>query len=422
MFLYACWIHEPTIMEWVKQSLNQAVARLVLEVRDDGAPFEQPEESPRPQKIHIQSFSHMSEFGWGFPEVDEAAANRRKVDLSWIQGYDKEIGRLKAEVRRQKALSCNHLGRENGEEGKEGEEGEEGKRRLGLPHNAEGKEPADAPLGSVGACEELRAESPPATPLSEACFSLRSFTSRDSGVYAADDTSECSPEVAADRSFLEELEDLSDHDLSVDTSFGRCENVPEAPAGRGEGKDKYPVCFQRPDDVAELTVKLSYLNWNASSCPVSPSETVCDATFVFGASSAERSSQSLDETRRQRLRGLWTACDRLEASALRGGVESRGVGEVMQLVESLSTLDDRLRLLRCDLDALMVQARENMTDFDLLQNQACRLASRTEGSRQRLAQAVGLEKVCAALEERLHEEWWAAHCPNLLPEHENYIV
>lgn len=372
----------------------------------------------------MQSFSHVSEFGWGFPEVDEAAANRRKVDLSWIQGYDREIGRLKAEVRRQKALSCSHLGREEEEGGEEGEE-EDGK-RAGSPGATGGEEPVDAPFGSDGAGEELRTDSPPATPHSEACFSLRSFTSRDSGVYAADDASECSPEAAADRSFLEELEDLSDHDLSVDAGLGRGEGAPEGapepPMGRRKEKDKYPACLQGPEDVADFAVRLSYLSWSAASCPASPSETICDATFVIEASPADRSSQSLDETRRQRLRGLWTACDRLEATALRGGVESRGVGEVMQLVESLSTLDDRLRLLRCDLEGLMTQARENMTDFGLLQNQACRLASRTEGSRQRLAQAVGLEKVCAALEERLHEEWWAAHCPNLLPEHENYIV
>lgn len=345
--------------------------------------------------------------------MDEAAANRRKVDLSWIQDYDREIGRLRAEVKRQKALSCSHLGREEGG-GEEWEEEEQGE-RVGPQRTAGGEEAVDAPLGSDGAGEDLRADSPPATPHSEACFSLRSFTSRDSGVYAADDASECSPEAAADRSFLEELEDLSDHDLSV-------EGVPELLLDRRGARDKYPASLRRAEGVADLALRLSCLGWGAGSGPASPSATIRDAAFVLEASPPGRSSPSLDETRRQRLRGLWTACDRLEASALRGGVESRGVVEVMQLVESLSALDDRLRLLRCDLEGLLTQARENMADFGLLQNQACRLASRTEGSRQRLAQAVGLEKVCAALEERLHEEWWAAHSPSLLPEHENYIV
>ncbi|CAL4139578.1 unnamed protein product [Meganyctiphanes norvegica] len=129
-----------------------------------------------------------------------------------------------------------------------------------------------------------------------------------------------------------------------------------------------------------------------------------------------------DYKRRKRLRDLWHSCDRLEAMALRGGPGSKGIPEVMQLVETLSTLDDRIQSLSCELSTLSLQARDHQQSFGLLDNWVSNVMNSAKNTEKHLTQVWHLQRLMDTLEDRVHKDWWLSVDPDYHDKDESYIV
>lgn len=254
------------------------------------------------------------------------------------------------------------------------------------------------------------------------------------------------PDSHTDCSLLEELERMSENEQpeshrdkftlnnldvtkhlkeTLHESKKITEVLPEDP------RQKCPVWYKRFSIGQNDFLNFNSLNWGLEThvnvkVPTKNAYRREDQFNSLSSASDKESSSddfineadSEDNRRRQRLRGLWTACDRLEALSLRGGSSFRGLPEVLELVESLSKIDRRLAILKCDLHSLSLQATENRHELSNLQKRASNLLTSTETSRHHMAQLFCLEK----LKERLHEEWWSIHYANMVKSEGNYIV
>lgn len=430
----------------------------------------------------VQNFSHKTKFGWSFPEIE--AKKRVVIDAKWLKEYSDEIQELQAQIKRQREVIFRDQGQtedvaENPttknkcqtslnssslkqnintldkiktklKEGRTLSSGiqehfdymksatyseacmnDSGFEDLSVPEMQRlpyGGDMEVKVFAEALSAPENEPETRSVTPQSEACYSMQSFASRDSGVYASDDVTEFLPEAAADHSFFDELEVMfGGHDLPSDTCAAAKRQPVAATAGNGaDAGNKYPVWFQRFSEDDDLTVQLGSLNWDSGVClgESSTQSTSSEAEIdVLGSPEeidiCESGVEDLrDLQRRQRLRNLWSVCDRLEALSLHGRLSSGGVAEVMQLVEAFSRIDDRLQVLRYGLHSLTLQAHDNRKDLRSLEDRASHLLTSTATSRRHMVHLCALQK----LEDRLQEEWWAAYNPNTVLLHENYIV
>ncbi|XP_071549511.1 uncharacterized protein [Panulirus ornatus] len=451
--------------------------------QDDHVGLGKPRGRQTPQ---VQNYTSETAFGWGFPEVE--AKKRVVIDAKWLKEYSDDIGKVQAEVKRlrdlsfgshgqndsaaedlvakkerQASLSCSTL-KQNENVIEQSKRNAKDERTLSaniqehidyvknatcgeISLNDSGFEELSVPemqrLPPHGGDMEVKAfvealnapeselETRSVTPQSEACYSMLSFASRDSGVYASDDVTEFLPEASGERSFFDELGDVfGSHETPPETcaAAAKREPVGAAASSGAEAGNKYPVWFQRFSEDDDLTVHLRSLNWDSGLClgktstqsvggEVETEETPgCPEDTEDCESGVEEVSETVQ--RRQRLRNLWSVCDRLEALSLHGRLASGGVTEVMQLVESFSRIDDRLQVLRYGLNSLTLQAHENRNDLRSLEDRASHLLTTTATSRRHMAHLYALQK----LEDRLQEEWWAAYNPNTVVLHENYIV
>ncbi|XP_066976504.1 uncharacterized protein [Macrobrachium rosenbergii] len=426
---------------------------------DDETPVQE-KENEGSKSLRIQSFSHRDAFGWGFPKVEDYDGRKKNViDLNWLNDYNDEIDKLQVVIKKERSLSfnsqCENLLEQRPSSRNAGSELEESldsthSFEIELPNALErqgqqkGLVKSDSLLLQVNNNnnnEELLSS----TPSADAFCSIRSCPSRDSGISATDDISDPLPEIHIDRSILAELEGISEDEQleSTDTvgalslDKGKVSDEQSSESGDltegliGDVQRKCPVWYKKFSiGHNDLILNFDSLNWGFE--PECEDEISCmalvkDEQYDSLISRSDKESnvddsvdevECVDERRRQRIKDLWSICDRLEASSLRGGRSLKGLSEIMELVASFSKIDSRLEILKCDLQSLSRQATENRHEFNSLQKRASNLLTSTESSRHHMAQLFCLER----LEERLQEEWWGAHYPDLVKLNESYIV
>lgn len=426
--------------------------------------------------LRFKNFSYKTEFGWTFPELDPKKPVI--IDSKWLAEYSDDIEGLRKEINKQRALSFGAPQQNNlTDERLKTEIKLQNSPCLGnLSHSDNAIESfystkkcssnkrQDSIVKSVISneincndsgfeedlnidCEETKASSyeykmeakhfmeemrvsrivPDTrcdTPQSEACYSILSCASGDSGVYGSDDV----PEVPSERSLLEELEEIFNTGelTSEKCSAHMVESEETATLSDDETENRCPIWFQKFSGNCSLNMPLSSLarDFSTSRSEASAYSMNNKVRYEFTPSiqDTEGSEDSCfkelsDNRQQQQLVNLMTACDRLETLSLRGSSVG-AVAEVTKLAKSFSKISHRLQDLRCGLQDLFSQAHENKNDFSNLEGRASHLLTSTLSSRRHLAQVYALQK----LEDRLQEEWWTAYNPDTLPLHENYIV
>ncbi|XP_068230465.1 uncharacterized protein [Palaemon carinicauda] len=420
-------------------------------------------ESEEPNSLRIQNFSHRDAFGWVFPKIEDFDKKKNVIDLNWLNDYNDEIDKLQIVIKKERSLSfnsqCGDLLERRPSSRTVVSELEESldsthSFEIELPNLAE--QPghrkdltkSDSLLLSVNN-NNNNEEFLSSTPSADAFCSIRSCPSRDSGISASDDISDPLPEIHIDRSLLEELEGICEDEqpdssvtigaLSVGKEKASDEQCCEALSESGDLTEgligntlqKCPVWYKKFSiGQNDLILNFNTLNWGLGpECDdeISGIALGKDEQYDSLLSRSDKDSsvgdsveevETMDNKRRQRIKDLWSICDKLEASSLRGGKSLKGLSEIMELVTSFSKLDSRLEILKCDLQSLTRQTTESRHEFSSLQKRASNLLTSTESSRHHMAQLFCLER----LEERLQEEWWGAHYPDLVKLNESYIV
>ncbi|XP_069177883.1 uncharacterized protein [Procambarus clarkii] len=472
---------EGTITKPVNIGINMSPQQPIVSHREDDQLSFVADVPGFPESLVIKNFSHKTEFGWVFPELSQSQAKEPVVvDSKWLAEYSEEIEALQGIIYKQSLLSDADHGQSNFAETLKTEikyqstsnfsymrhdyketcnsKVKRSSNRRNQNNSVKRITTNEANFNDSGFEEELitekeetksssresetegemiSEESPVArnecmarcsTPQSEACYSMTSCTSRDSGVYVSDDVSECQPEAQPEKSLLQELEEIFNNRV---TQPDRClthkaEFEAVAAISDEETRNKCPIWFQKFSGDGSLGLRLSPLAWDpgtirdeVSAQSINREVENESVSSTEDTVSEEAGVDKISENTKQerQLANLLTTCDRLEALSLRSSSVG-AVAEVIKLAKSFSKINDRLQNLRFSLQGLSLQAHENKHDLSNLEVRASGLLSSTSASRRHLTQAWALQR----LEDRLQEEWWAAYDPNALNLHENYIV